>query len=104
MTPHFAEEAGQQIGIVVSTVERESINWIWRSRLAIGKLTILDGDPGLGKSTLYSDIAARITTGRTLPGDEDRSIESKWTPAGVVIVTLTAPGLPETPTFENLES
>jgi predicted ATP-dependent serine protease len=30
--------------------------------LPVGKLSVLDGDPGLGKSTLLIDIAARVTT------------------------------------------
>ena len=56
-----------QIGTLVSDVEREHVEWVWPGRLAVGKLTILDGDPGLGKSTLLCDVAARITTGRTMP-------------------------------------
>lgn len=56
-----------QIGKLVSDVEREHIDWVWPGRLALGKLTILDGDPGLGKSTLLYNIAARITTGSPMP-------------------------------------
>jgi hypothetical protein len=41
--------------------------WIWPGRLPAGKLATLDGDPGLGKSTLVLDLAARITTGRAMP-------------------------------------
>ena len=44
--------------------------WLWPGRIALGKLTILDGDPGLGKSTLAYDLAARITSGRDLPTGE----------------------------------
>lgn len=55
------------VGTLVSDVEREHIEWVWPGRLAQGKLTILDGDPGLGKSTLLYDVAARITTGRAMP-------------------------------------
>lgn len=58
-----------QLGRLVSEVEREPIHWVWPGRLAQGKLTILDGDPGLGKSTLLYDLAARITTGRPMPDD-----------------------------------
>jgi hypothetical protein len=36
--------------------------------LPLGKLAILDGDPGLGKSVLTIEIIARLTTGRPMPG------------------------------------
>jgi len=35
------------------------LDWLWPSRLALGKLAILDGDPGLGKSLVALDIRAR---------------------------------------------
>ena len=80
------ENATPSIGVLVSDVQRESIKWLWPGRLALGKITILDGDPGTGKSTLYCDIAARITTGRGWP-DNDESISKDQT-GSVVIVTV----------------
>ena len=41
--------------------------WLWPGWLALGKLTILEGDPGLGKSFLTLDLCARLSTGRELP-------------------------------------
>lgn len=46
------------------------VQWLSPGRLAAGKLTILDGDPGLGKSTLLCELAARITRGEALPGGQ----------------------------------
>jgi hypothetical protein len=43
------------------------VSWLWRCWLALGKLSILDGDPGLGKSLLALDLCARVTTGRPFP-------------------------------------
>lgn len=51
-----------------SSVEPEEITWLSKGRVAAGKLTIIDGDPGLGKSQIATDWAARITRGRALPG------------------------------------
>lgn len=51
----------------LSDVQPESISWIWPGRLAAGKITLLVGDPGLGKSTIALDIIARVTTGRSWP-------------------------------------
>jgi RecA-family ATPase len=44
-----------------------SIPWLWPQRLALGKLAMLDGDPGMGKSLLSLDLCARLTTGRAFP-------------------------------------
>src|SRR5882757_7458235 len=41
--------------------------WLWPWRLALGKLAILDGDPGLGKSLVTLDLCARLSTGRPFP-------------------------------------
>jgi len=51
----------------LSTVEPESVRWLWQGYIPLGKVTVLDGDPGLGKSLLTLDLAARVTTGRDMP-------------------------------------
>lgn len=48
-------------------VQRERVDWLWRSRLARGTLTLWIGDGGLGKSRASNDLAARITTGALWP-------------------------------------
>jgi 5S rRNA maturation endonuclease (ribonuclease M5) len=78
------DDAAPVVGVLASEVEREPIRWIWKGRLARGETTVCDGDPGLGKSTMLCDLAARITTGRPLPG-EDRPPRDG--PGGVVLVT-----------------
>lgn len=55
--------------IRASDVEPEVVRWLWRSRLPFGKLSGLVGDPGLGKSTVALDIAARLTLGATMPDE-----------------------------------
>src|SRR5437870_4007575 len=40
------------------------VQWLWPGRLPLEQLSILDGDPGIGKSLLTIDLAARVTTGR----------------------------------------
>lgn len=51
----------------LSDVQPERVEWLWPGRLPAGKLTTLDGDPGLGKSTLALSIAATVTTGGRWP-------------------------------------
>src|SRR5499427_683862 len=51
----------------VSRLEPQALEWLWPYRLALGKLAILDGDPGLGKSLLTLDLCAHLSTGRPFP-------------------------------------
>ena len=43
------------------------IRWLWEPYLARGKLALLDGDPGAGKSLVTADLAARLSRGGPLP-------------------------------------
>jgi hypothetical protein len=56
--------------VALIQVSPERLHWLSPGRLAAGKITILDGDPGLGKSTLLCEFAARISRGDPLPGGE----------------------------------
>lgn len=47
-------------------VKREEMDFIWKPYLARGEVTILEGDPGLGKSYLAQMVAGSIATGRRL--------------------------------------
>jgi RecA-family ATPase len=51
----------------LADVQPERVSWLWEGYLPVGKLVTLDGDPGLGKSTLSDDMAAKVTTGGTWP-------------------------------------
>jgi hypothetical protein len=53
--------------VMADAVTGRRVKWVWHSWLPSGKLTVLDGDPDVGKSTLSLDIAARITTGGAMP-------------------------------------
>jgi KaiC/GvpD/RAD55 family RecA-like ATPase len=45
----------------------ESVKWLWPGQIPLGKLTLLIGDPGLGKSLVTIDIASRVTRGSVFP-------------------------------------
>lgn len=53
-----------------SDIEPEPIRWLWPQRIAIGKLTMLAGEPGLGKSQLTCWISATVSTAAHWPGNE----------------------------------
>jgi hypothetical protein len=57
----------QLVTVRLADVLPQPVEWTWPFYLPAGMLTVLDGDPGLGKSTLTADLAARISTGRTMP-------------------------------------
>ncbi len=42
-------------------VQPQPINWLWPDRIALGKLTMIAGDPGLGKSLLSIELAKHVT-------------------------------------------
>jgi archaellum biogenesis ATPase FlaH len=60
------------ITVRVSDVQREEVSWLWHQRIPRAKLTIIEGDPGEGKSFLSQAIAAAITLGFGLPGAEEQ--------------------------------
>lgn len=66
----------------LTNVEREQLEWLWPGRIPLGKLTLLAGDPGLGKSFVTLDIAARVSRGLPWP---DLPL-LKQPPAGVFVV------------------
>jgi putative DNA primase/helicase len=56
--------------VCMADVRPEPISWLWQGRIAIGKLSIISGDPGLGKSLLTAKIAATVSTGSKWPLEE----------------------------------
>ena len=50
-----------------SEIRPTALEWLWPGYLARGKLALLDGDPGLGKSLITLDLIARLTRGSPLP-------------------------------------
>lgn len=78
--------AGVPLGCIetvcLAEVESKPISWLWPGRIALGKLTLLVGDPGLGKSTSALDIAARVSRGASWPDISDTSV-----PGCVLIAT-----------------
>jgi hypothetical protein len=48
-------------------VKETALRWLWPGRIPLGTITLLDGDPGLGKSLLALDLVARVTRGAAMP-------------------------------------
>lgn len=50
-----------------SAVAAERVQWLWEGYIPVSKISTVEGDGGLGKSTIMLDIAARVTTGSSMP-------------------------------------
>lgn len=68
----------------LADVTPRAVRWLWRGRIALGKLTLIAGEPGQGKSFLTMDLAARVTTGNPWP-DEPPGTNSNQ-PGSVVLL------------------
>lgn len=75
--------------VKLSSVTPRDVEWIRPQRWPQGKLCLVVGDPGLGKSLLLLDAAARISTGRSWP-------EGTPAPAGRVLTLTAEDGLDDT--------
>jgi hypothetical protein len=52
----------------LSQIQPVPVRWLWEPVLPRGKLAVLDGNPGVGKSLITIDLAARLSRGVALPG------------------------------------
>ena len=56
----------------MADVKATAVDWLWQDRIPLGMLTILEGNPGTGKSFLTHALAAAISKGRPLPLQDAR--------------------------------
>ena len=67
--------------VALDQIPIQKVQWLWPGRLTLGHLSILDGDPGLGKSLVTLDLCARLSTGRPFP--DGAPIDK---PASVIVI------------------
>lgn len=80
-TPAIAPPSDEDLGLVrASSIRPRRIEWHWRYRIPAGKMTLLAGDGGLGKSQTMLWMASRYTTGGPWPAGEGHA------PLGDVVV------------------
>ncbi|OBI07067.1 AAA family ATPase [Mycobacterium scrofulaceum] len=65
--PHAPALNNAFVTASLAEVTPERVAWLWEGRVPAGKLVTLDGDPGLGKSTLALAFAAIVATGGQWP-------------------------------------
>jgi hypothetical protein len=55
----------------MADINPRQVNWLWPKRIAAGRITLLVGLPGAGKSFLTCDMASRVSTGTPWPDGTD---------------------------------
>ena len=71
-TTDFAENAVVNVSRVF---EPKEVKWLWYPYIPFGKVTLLQGDPGDGKSKLMLSIAALLSNGKPLPFTDEEETE-----------------------------
>lgn len=61
--------------IHMEDVVSKEVEWLWYPYIPYGKITIIEGDPGEGKTTLVLKLAAALSRGLPLTCDDDKEYE-----------------------------
>jgi hypothetical protein len=88
--PDQVASGPELIARCAADVKPEPVEWLWPGRVALGKLTLIAGEAGLGKSQLSIAMAAAITTGGEWPCGEGRA------PQGDVVILSAEDGAADT--------
>lgn len=81
--------------VCIADVKPERVQWLWHGRIPLGKVTLFQGDPGVGKSTVAFDISARVTNGADMPrADSEPTLAGN--PAASVVLLTAEDGLGDT--------
>ena len=68
---HVADPPGPSVRFVpFDQVQPLDVTWLWRKRLAAGEITVVHGGPGAGKSLFGAALAALVSRGYAMPGDD----------------------------------
>jgi hypothetical protein len=85
--------------VIASAVQPRRVSWIWKGRIPKGKLAVVGGDAGQGKTTMVMDIIARLSRGRAFPFSRRRRPSMKCLimtaeddPADTLVPRLIAAG------------
>lgn len=73
----------------LADVQPEEVRWLWHPYIPLGKLTLLQGDPGVGKSWVSLSLATAVSLGRGFPGAGE-------TPSGNVLLLTAEDDLEDT--------
>jgi AAA domain-containing protein len=67
-------------------VTGQPVHWLWWPYLPLGKLVLLDGDPGVGKSLFTLQLAAALSRGWPLPDQEGKTTLATGQPSTTILI------------------
>lgn len=70
--------------VTLADIQSEKTEWLWDGYLPAGAIVVVDGDPGLGKSQLTIDLAARLSRGDCMPPQS--AADGTYAPAATLIL------------------
>lgn len=85
-----AEKKSKANIVNLADVVPEKVEWLWPGRIPLGKLTLVTGNPGIGKSLFLVDLSARVSAGKTWPVDGSKAT------VGDVLLLSAEDGLSDT--------
>lgn len=65
--PDTPPDPGGAVMVCMADVKPQPLHWLWPGRFPLGKTSLIAGNPGLGKSLMTLDIAARVSRGLPWP-------------------------------------
>ncbi len=66
--PQGEAPEAEAVLVQLDEVAAEGVEWLWADRIPMGRVTVLAGEGGVGKSLVALDIAARVSRGGPWPG------------------------------------
>jgi hypothetical protein len=69
-SPDFDHAAQTARAIRLAALDADMLPWLWPQRIPLGGVTLLAGDPGLGKSLVTLDLVARVSRGISWPDEQ----------------------------------
>lgn len=67
-----AEVLSGMVFTCIADVRPEAVRWLWPGRIPLGELTMIVGDPGLGKSQICASLSSVVTNGGQWPVTRER--------------------------------
>ncbi|MDB5340113.1 MAG: hypothetical protein JWN70_5732, partial [Planctomycetaceae bacterium] len=69
-----ADESGELQVVSLGDVAPEEVRWLWPETIPVGKVTVVYGEPGIGKTCWALDLAARVSAGINWPAPRWRRV------------------------------
>lgn len=83
---HLVSEKRAPTIVRLADVEPQEVQWLWWPYIPLGKITLVEGDPGIGKTFLMLYLSAILSRGWGLP-DQSGAPSGRTEPTDVLYMT-----------------